>query len=215
MADTSPVIELSLTLSLGAMSLHADLVSSGPAVAVVGPSGAGKSSFLRVLAGVETRASGRVAVHGEIWQDSDRSVFRPPWSRRVGWVPQDAVLFPHLDVRQNLAYSGADAADIREMAERLSIDNLLGRRPRRLSGGEQQRVALGRALLSRPRLLLLDEPFSALDRPLRAQVADRVRAFSREHDVPLVLVSHDERDAEALAHEQWYVSGGRLHRGEA
>ena len=210
MAEPSPWIELHLQLSLGTLALEADLVSSRHAVAVVGPSGSGKSTLLRVLAGVERGASGRVHVSGEVWQDSASGVFRPPWTRGVGWVPQDALLFPHLSVSENLAYSGASKHRVEEMARLLSVDALLDRRPRRLSGGEQQRVALGRALLSEPRLLLLDEPFSALDRPLRAQVADRVRAFCSERKVPLLLVSHDERDAEALADEQWLVEGGRL-----
>lgn len=210
MAERSPWIELHLQLSLGTLALEANLVSNRHAVAVVGPSGSGKSTLLRVLAGVERGASGRVEVRGEVWQDSGSGVFRPPWARGVGWVPQDALLFPHLSVYENLAYSGASGDRVQEMAGLLSVDALLDRRPRRLSGGEQQRVALGRALLSEPRLLLLDEPFSALDRPLRAQVAERVRAFCSERQVPLLLVSHDERDAEALADEQWLVEGGRL-----
>lgn len=210
MAEGAPWIELHLRLSLGTLGLEADLVSERHAVAVVGPSGSGKSTLLRVLAGVERRASGRVQVRGEVWQDSTSGVFRPPWARGVGWVPQDALLFPHLSVSENLAYSGASRARVQEMARLLSVGALLDRRPRRLSGGEQQRVALGRALLSEPRLLLLDEPFSALDRPLRAQVADRVRTFCSERQVPVLLVSHDERDAEALADEQWLVEDGRL-----
>lgn len=210
MAEDAPWIELHLELSLGTLGLEADLVSERRAVAVVGPSGSGKSTLLRVLAGVEQRASGRVKVYGEFWQDSTSGIFRPPWARGVGWVPQDALLFPHLTVFENLAYSGAPRARVHEMARLLSVDVLLDRRPRRLSGGEQQRVALGRALLSEPRLLLLDEPFSALDRPLRAQVADRVRTFCAERQVPVLLVSHDERDADALADEQWLVEGGRL-----
>ena len=205
-----PVIELRLKLHLGAMSLEAELSSRSRAVAVVGPSGSGKSTLLRVLAGVEQRAQGHVTIRGQTWQDSRSETFVPPWARKVGWVPQDALLFPHLSVEQNLGYSGASRAAIVQMAERLSVATLLDRRPRRLSGGEQQRVSLGRALLSDPDLLLLDEPFSALDRPLRAQVTEQVRTFCAENDVPLVLVSHDERDAEALCQEQWLVSEGHL-----
>jgi molybdate transport system ATP-binding protein len=211
-AEGAPWIELHLKISLGTLALEADLVSKRHAVAVVGPSGSGKSTLLRVLAGVERGATGRVRVRGEVWQDSTSGVFRPPWARGVGWVPQDALLFPHLNVSENLAYSGAPRTRVQEMARLLSVDALLDRRPRRLSGGEQQRVALGRALLSEPGLLLLDEPFSALDRPLRAQVAERVRTFCSEREVPVLLVSHDERDAQALAEEQWLVEDGRLQR---
>ena len=209
-ADDRLHIQLHLDIALGALTLHAELDTWSPAAALVGPSGSGKSTVLRVLAGVESRASGFVRVGGETWQDSGTGVFMPPWERRVGWVPQNALLFPHLSVRENLGFSGASAAEVDEMAGRLFVSDLLNRRPRRLSGGEQQRVALGRAILSRPRLLLLDEPFTALDRPLRELVAGRVSAFCRESGVPLVLVSHDERDAKALAEEQWIVSGGRL-----
>lgn len=203
-------IRLSLELSLGALTLQASLESDSAAVAVVGPSGSGKTTLLRVLAGVESRARGLVKVGARTWQDSDRGVFLEPWERKVGWVPQDALLFPHLSVRDNLGYSGAPGAAVEEMAGLLSVAQLLDRRPRRLSGGEQQRVALGRALLADPDLLLLDEPFSALDRPLRAQVAERVHTFCRERGVPLVLVSHDEDDARALCRERWQVSDGRL-----
>ncbi len=192
------------------MALDAELETRNSAIAVVGPSGSGKSTLLRVLAGVESSATGHLRFDGVTWQDSAAQRFVPAWDRRVGWVPQDALLFPHLSVRQNLAYAGASDVQVEEMGALLQVTGLLNRRPRRLSGGEQQRVALGRALLSRPQLLLLDEPFSALDRPLRAVVTDRLRAFCEEHGVPLVLVTHDERDAEALAEERWLVSGGRL-----
>jgi molybdate transport system ATP-binding protein len=209
-AEQAVRFDLHLSLRLGAMALDAELETRNSAIAVVGPSGSGKSTLLRVLAGVESSATGHLRFDDVTWQDSAAKRFVPAWDRRVGWVPQDALLFPHLSVRQNLAYAGASDVQVEEMAALLEVTGLLNRRPRRLSGGEQQRVALGRALLSRPQLLLLDEPFSALDRPLRAVVTDRLRTFCEEHGVPLVLVSHDERDAEALAEERWLVSGGRL-----
>jgi molybdate transport system ATP-binding protein len=146
--------------------------------------------------------------------DSKTGIFRPPWHRRVGWVPQDYLLFHHLKVRENLGYAGAKPQEVRGMAELLHVDHLPDRRPRYLSGGEQQRVALGRALLSRPKLLLLDEPFSALDRPLRSRTAAQLREYVREAEIPLVLVSHDEADALALAQEHWLLSEGRLERVE-
>jgi ABC-type molybdate transport system ATPase subunit len=125
-------------------------------------------------------------------------------------VPQDALLFPHLSLRENLAYAGASRSEVEAMAESLFLTELLDRRPRFLSGGERQRVALGRALLSSPRMLLLDEPFSALDRPLRGQIAAMVRAFARDSGTPIVLVSHDEHDAELLADERWVLVAGSL-----
>tara|TARA_B100000470_G_C19534816_1_gene277768 strand:- start:28 stop:492 length:465 start_codon:yes stop_codon:yes gene_type:complete len=146
----------------------------------------------------------------EIWLDSDAGVNMPTWERRVGWVPQDTLLFPHLSLRENLAYAGSGPAEVEKMAESLFLSDLLDRRPRFLSGGERQRVALGRALLSAPRVLLLDEPFSALDRPLRSEVAAMVRAFARDNGTPIVLVSHDEHDAELLADERWMLVAGNL-----
>lgn len=199
-----------VTVELGALDLRMEMESRSRSVAVVGASGAGKSTFLRVLAGVEPRARGRLEVDGAVWLDSETGRAVPPWERRVGWVPQNDMLFPHLSVRGNLSYAGAGSGEVDEVAGLLEVTGLLDRRPRNLSGGERQRVALGRALLSRPRLLLLDEPFAALDRPLRAEVARRVRGWADARSVPLVLVSHDAEDAAVLAEESWILSHGRL-----
>jgi molybdate transport system ATP-binding protein len=190
--------------------LDVHLLTNARSLAVVGPSGAGKSSLLRILAGVERSVPGLVRFAGEIWSETSTGTFLPPWGRRVGWVPQDNLLFPHLSVRENLAFAGASPEEVAAVARDLGAADLLGRRPGRLSGGERQRVALGRALLSRPRLLLLDEPFSALDRPLRKEVAGVVDAFSRRSGAPLVLVSHDEEDVGALVEERWILTEGSL-----
>ncbi len=203
-------LRVELRVPLGGIELDVALRTRARAVAVVGPSGSGKSTLLRVLAGVEARGRGLVEVDGTRWQDPERGVLVPAWERRVGWVPQDALLFPHLSVAQNLGYAGAEPDELRAVARRLRIEGLLDRRPRRLSGGESQRVALGRALLSRPALLLLDEPFSALDRPLRLELARTVRAWTEERGLPLVLVSHDEEDADILADERLHLVDGRL-----
>lgn len=134
----------------------------------------------------------------------------PPWARRVGWVPQDAVLFPHLNVRYNLTYACGE--DLDTVSSMLEIQPLLERAPRHLSGGERQRVALGRALMSRPRLLLLDEPFSALDRRLRRRLAEDVAAWCTAKAVPAVLVTHDERDLAPFSAQCWEVREGQLER---
>lgn len=212
MGDRATLLEARVRLPLDALQLDVSLRTPSAAVAIVGPSGAGKSTLLRVLAGVERRAKGTVLFRGETWQDSENGVWRPPWERGVGWVPQDDLLFPHLSVRENLGYAGGSAVSVEEMAGQLSVDHLLDRRPRYLSGGERQRVALGRALLSNPRLLLLDEPFSALDRPLRREVVEQVSALARDRAIPLILVSHDETDADLMAEERWILSGGVLRR---
>jgi molybdate transport system ATP-binding protein len=205
-------LALDVALTLGKLALRAELATERRAVAVVGPSGAGKSTLLRVLAGVERRATGRVAVGGRTWLDSEGGTFVEPWERRVGWVPQDDLLFPHLTVAENLGFAGAGRGEVEQTAELLAVGALLDRRPRNLSGGERQRVALGRALLAKPVLLLLDEPFSALDRPLRLDLVRRVRELAERAAMMLVLVSHDEADAAALADERWMLAGGVLRR---
>ena len=210
--DEAMVLEVDIRVSLGASEVELQLSTSAMRVAVFGPSGGGKSTLLRMMAGVERRARGRVSVGGRVWVDTEEGICVPPWDRGVGWVPQDYLLFPHLKVRENLAYGGGDGDEVEEMAKRLFVDHLLDRNPRRLSGGEQQRVALGRALLRRPGILLLDEPFSALDRPLRVQVGEELRRYVEKEQIPLLLVSHDEADAAALAQEHWLLSQGRLER---
>ncbi len=212
--SAAPILELALSIPLAGGELRVDLLTDSLSVAIFGPSGGGKSTLLRTLAGVERRGSGVVRVRGRTWLDTRGSVFVAPWERGVGWVPQDYLLFPHLRVQENLGYGGGTAEEIGEVAELLMVEDLFDRRPRRLSGGEQQRVALGRALLAHPKLLLLDEPFSALDRPLRNRVAAALRGYIRDKEIPLVLVSHDEADAVAVAQEHWLLSSGRLERVE-
>jgi molybdate transport system ATP-binding protein len=209
---TRAALELAVSLELGKLALRAELATERRAVAIVGPSGAGKSTLLRVLAGVERRATGRISVGGRTWLDGASGTFVEPWDRRVGWVPQNDLLFPHLTVAQNLGFAGATRTQIEDTAELLSVASLLDRRPRNLSGGERQRVALGRALLAKPDLLLLDEPFSALDRPLRLDLVRRVRELAERASMMLVLVSHDEGDAAALAEERWQLLDGVLRR---
>ena len=182
-------IELELPWARGRVSI----ASASGRVAVVGPSGVGKSTLVRALVGVERRAQGRIRVGDRVWQDA--GVFVPSWERGVAWVPQDARLFPHVSVRDNIGWNTASTG-AGELAAALAIDHLLDRAPRNLSGGERQRVALARALARPTTLLVLDEPFSALDRPLRLRVIEVL--VERTRDAPLVLVSHDERDLEPL-----------------
>ncbi len=205
-------LDVDLTLDLGVLHLRCAFSTAAPALAVVGASGAGKSTLLRALAGLEPRARGRVVAGGVTWQDDARGVTVPPWLRGVGWVPQSALLFPHLDVRANLAYAAPGRHSVEDIAALVDVSHLMDRRPRRLSGGERQRVALGRALLAAPRCLLLDEPFSALDRPLRAEIARRLDAHCRAHGIPRVVVAHDEETVGSLADERWVLESGRVRR---
>ena len=211
-ADTNFHLGLDLEIPFTGGGLRVELNTASTRIAVVGPSGSGKSTILRILAGVERRAHGTVLVKEDCWQDSSNGTWVPSWDRRVGWVPQETLLFPHLTVRENLSYGGALPDWVSETAALLQIEDLLDRRSRRLSGGERQRVALGRALLSTPRILLLDEPFSALDRPLRGDLSQLVSDWALDRSVPIVLVSHDEEDAKWLAEERWHVGGGSLRK---
>ena len=203
-------LKLDFEVLLGPRPLAIRMETRSVAVAIIGPSGAGKSTVLRVLAGVERRARGLVEVDGVPWMTHARGIEVRPWERHVGWVPQDFSLFPHLSVRENLGYAGAGGEEVAEVADMLEVADLLPRRPRWLSGGERQRIALGRALLSAPKLLLLDEPFSALDRPLRAKLALLVARWLEQRGVPIVLVSHDEEDTRVLADERWHMVDGTL-----
>lgn len=215
------VIDAELRLRKGTLSLDVALQSEEQRVAIVGPSGIGKTTILRILAGLEPDASGRIRVGDAIWHQRggpdpmpDQSPERPtpPWERGIGWMPQDALLFPHLDVRANLTFGGASTEQARAAAAAVECDHLLDRRPRNLSGGERQRVALARALLAAGRLLLLDEPFGALDEARRHRVLGSVDRWLADHDVPMVLVSHDPRDAAGLRCERWELSDGGLAR---
>lgn len=169
-------------------------------LAVVGPSGAGKSTLLDVIAGLER---GEVSLDGERWTDL------PVEERRVGYLAQDALLFPHLSVRKNLAYSPR-AGEVESIARDLAIAPLLDRRTRNLSGGERRRVALGRALASRPRLLLLDEPFAGLDEARRREAMALVAWASRKCGIPAVLVSHAAEEAAGLADAAVRIEAGRV-----
>jgi molybdate transport system ATP-binding protein len=194
--------ELSLRFAHARAPLAFSIGARARRIAVFGPSGSGKSTLLKILAGVERRARGTLRVDGAVWQDTNTGAFLPASQRRVGWVPQNALLFPHLTVEENLLFSpGARDADWRGIAQQLQIDHLLERQPRNLSGGESQRVALGRALLSRPRLLLLDEPLSALNDSLRIAVASFLAEHCIRNDLPMILATHRRSEAQALCEE--------------
>jgi molybdate transport system ATP-binding protein len=179
-------------------------------VALVGPSGAGKSSVLRVIAGLARPEAGRVDLDGEVWVDVERRTFRPPEQRRVGLVFQEYALYPHLSVRQNVAFGGKGRAD--ELLERFGLSHLAAARPGNLSGGERQRVALARALARDPGVLLLDEPLAALDAHTKASVRVELEELLRGLDLPTLIVTHDYEDAVALADTVGVLVEGRLRQ---
>ena len=179
-------------------------------VALVGPSGAGKTSVLRAVTGLLRPDAGRVALDEDVWFDARRRIFRKPDERRVGLVFQEYALFPHMTVRQNVAYAGRARVD--EYLERFRISHLAGARPGELSGGERQRVALARALARDPGVLLLDEPLSALDAHTKVAVRGELQELLREFGLPTLLVTHDYEDAASLADEVGVIVDGRLRQ---
>jgi molybdate transport system ATP-binding protein len=184
-------------------------VLPGEILALVGRSGAGKSSLLRALAGL-IPASGQISVGADIWLDADSST--PPHLRRVGYMFQSYALFPHRTALQNLlmAMPEPDTARARELLAAVHLDGLEDRRPHQLSGGQQQRVALARALARKPGLLLLDEPFSAVDRPTRRALAGTIAELRASLRMPTILVSHDIEDVVTLADRIAVLDRGRI-----
>jgi molybdenum ABC transporter ATP-binding protein len=197
-----------------------DLGFEAPAgvTALHGPSGAGKTSVVRAVAGLLHPDQGRIALNGTVLFDSAARIRVPPHRRRIGAVFQEPRLFPHLSVRRNLTYgrrmAGAprDAAAFDRVTELLGLGGLLDRRPGGLSGGEAQRVAIGRALLARPRLLVMDEPLSALDAPRRAEILPYLARLRDEAGVPILYVSHSAAEVAQLATTIVLMEAGRVRR---
>ncbi len=190
---------------LGERTISASFCSDAGLTALFGPSGAGKTSVLNMVAGLLRPDTGRIVVGGETLFDNAEGIDIPARRRRAGYVFQDGRLFPHMRVRDNLLYGWRLAAptarwlDIAEATRFLGIGHLLDRWPRTLSGGEAQRVAIGRALLSAPRFLLMDEPLASLDRARRAEIMDVIERLRDELKLPILYVSHDREEVERLA----------------
>lgn len=189
----------------------------GELLALVGHSGSGKTTLLRTIAGLWRPETARVTVDSEVWLDTAVGVNRPPHRRHVGFVFQHYALFPHMTAAQNvIAAMDRDLPDARFEAERLlSLVNLPGlanRKPAQLSGGQQQRVAVARALARRPQALLLDEPFSAVDRATRERLYDEIIALRAHLQMPVVLVTHDMNEAQLLADRMVVIEKGRVVR---
>ncbi len=183
-----------------------------------GPSGSGKTTVLRCLAGLERPDRGRIGAGDEAWFDSSARVDLSPQHRRIGYLPQGFALFPHLDVRSNIAYGIADgsrqdrAVRVGELVGLLGLEGLERRRPGELSGGQQQRVALGRALARKPRLLLLDEPLSALDAPMREQLRLELRQLLLAAGLTAIVVTHDRTEALVLGDRVAVMDEGSIRQ---
>ena len=191
-------------------------VAPGKVVALVGPSGSGKTTTLRAIAGLATPERGRIALGDTLWLDTASGIALRPEQRRVGLVFQDYALFPHLSVRGNLELAMLDRgpeqrwAAAQDLLVRVGLVALGEQYPLRLSGGERQRVAIARALARRPEVLLLDEPFSAVDRPTRARLKALIAEVTTGVEVPVVLVTHDIEEATALAQSIVVIDRGRV-----
>jgi len=199
-------IQARFHLEYGDFMLNVDLELPGAGVTVLfGPSGSGKTSLLRCIAGLQTVADGYLSVDGEIWQDSARGMFLPTHRRPLGYVFQDANLFSHLNVSNNLLFGlrrlGKKqlCAEHQPILDLLDIGHLLKRMPERLSGGEKQRVAIARALLLKPSLLLMDEPLAALDYKRKQEILPFLTKLRRELNIPLLYVTHAQQELAQLA----------------
>ena len=199
------MIQVKLNLPRRGFELRVDVqLPSRGVTALFGPSGCGKTTVLRALAGLE-RASGRVVVGEAVWQDDARGLFVPTHQRPIGYVIQEAALFPHLNVRRNLVYGqrriapGQHPIPLDQAVALLGIGHLLDRAPATLSGGERQRVAIARALLTSPRLLLMDEPLAALDEARKAEILPFLERLHAELAMPIVYVTHAMNEVARLA----------------
>ncbi|WP_447990259.1 ATP-binding cassette domain-containing protein [Achromobacter spanius] len=200
--------------------LDAAFTSSSKRIALFGPSGAGKSLTLRAVAGLLRPDAGRIEINGRVLFDSQAGICLPAQARRVAYLFQDYALFPHLTVAQNIAFGlrrgwrnpprrevGPEA---KRWVDAFELGAIVGSYPGEISGGQKQRVALARALMLQPDILLLDEPFSALDAHLRGRMRQELSALQRQLDVPMLLITHDPADVDALADEVFEVRDGKV-----
>lgn len=197
--------------------------SDAPRLVLFGPSGAGKTQTLRMLTGIVRPERGRVAIAGRVLYDSARGVDLTPQARRLAYVFQDYALFPHLTVRQNIAFARrrvgrgwlnpsrgmADPA-VDRWIDAFHLQAIVGHYPHQISGGQRQRTALARALVHEPTALLLDEPFAALDQRLRRSLREELRDLQAQVRIPMLLITHDDDDVAALADEVVHVFAGRV-----
>lgn len=201
---------------LGSFSVEAAFSCDRGITALFGSSGSGKTSLVNIIAGLLKPHAGRLIFNGDALVDTASRVFVPPHKRRFGYVFQEARLFPHLSVRRNLTYgrwfgsAKESEADFDRIVDLLGVAPLLGRSPSNLSGGEKQRIAIGRALLSNPRLLLMDEPLAALDADRKAEILPYLERIRDETDIPTVYVSHSVSEVARLANKVIILENGRI-----
>ncbi len=196
------MIELDFQLPLARFTLEVRCTIDAGPTALVGPSGSGKTSLIETIAGLRPQATGRVVLDALPLLDTAQGIDVPPERRGIGYVPQDAALFPHLRVRDNICYGGENRDRFESLCTTLELRPLLDRTPATLSGGERQRVAIARALMTEPRLLLLDEPLASIDQPLRERILMYLRRV-RDLGIPMIYVTH--QPFEAIALSSWCI----------
>jgi molybdate transport system ATP-binding protein len=210
------MLRVEVSKQLGEFHIDASFGGEGRVTGLFGPSGAGKTSLINMIAGLLRPDKGMITLDGEILDDTAARAHVPAHRRRIGYVFQDARLFPHLDVRQNLDYGrrmnriADDPVQRKRVADLLDIGGLLDRRPGQLSGGERQRIALGRALLAQPRLLLLDEPLGSLDDERKVEILPYLVRLRDKANIPMVYVSHDANEMRQLATSVVMLNRGRV-----
>lgn len=210
------MLTIDVSKRLGEFSVDAAFTSDSRVIGLFGTSGAGKTSILAMIAGLVEPDRGMIAINGDTLDDTDRSIHIPAHRRRIGYVFQDARLFPQLSVQQNLDYGRRmnrlphEPAEQTRIVELLDIGHLLNRRPGLLSGGERQRIALGRALLSKPRLMLFDEPLGSLDDERKDEILPYLIQLRDEANVPMVYVSHDPDELRQIATYIVLIKRGRV-----
>lgn len=210
------MIDVRMNIAYSGFSLDVDLNLPGRGVtALYGHSGSGKTTCLRCIAGLERAEHGFIQINDEVWQDSDNGIFVPPHKRALGYVFQEASLFPHLSVLANLQFGLKRIAksqrrvDMAQATELLGIGHLLERHPQHLSGGERQRVGIARALLTSPKLLLMDEPLAALDSQRKNEILPYLQRLHDELDIPVLYVSHAQDEVARLADHLVLLSEGK------
>lgn len=209
------VLTIHVTLRQQAFTLDVRESASVEVLGLFGPSGSGKTSLLEAIAGVRHPDEGEIRINDRVLFSSSAHINLRPRERHIGYVPQDALLFPHLDVSGNINYGRRETdpgsrATFDALVGILELDALLSRRVTRLSGGEKQRVAIARALMTRPTLLLLDEPLAGVDRARRERILPYVLRIRRDLHVPLVYVTHDASELTAIADRVLRLEGGRV-----
>ena len=201
-----------VSLKLPEFTLEISREISASVTGLFGPSGAGKTSLLEIIAGLRKPTSGRLVLHERVLTDSAKRLQLPPEKRGVGYVPQDLALFPHLNARQNLFFGHRVDSVVQpeKVIAVLELEPLLKRDISQLSGGEKQRIALGRALLASPKLLLMDEPLSSLDQRLKERILPYLKAIRIEFTVPMIYVSHSREEIALLCDEVLEMANGRI-----